>query len=176
MKVINNSNNTMTTEEKKLRKLIQKTLLETENMSESDLFVRAGVNWDEVKPKFLETVNDLVSKIDDDKYDNAEDLIGKAVAMLKIWKAKIHKGKEMVDRVANVETLDEFDINGIFGGPDKKYKKNIIDYILYNQGRNTDQREPNKRKMYCGYDLERIPFEDVKKIKDNMEHPKGRNW
>ena len=59
------------------------------------------------RTKFLETVNALVSKIDDDKYDDAEDLIGRAASMLKVWKAKIRKGKEMVDRVANVETLDE---------------------------------------------------------------------
>lgn len=93
--------------EKKLRLAIRKTLSEMENVSESDLLVRAGVNWQEMKPKFLETVNSLVAKIDDDKYDDAEDLIGTAISMLKIWKAKIRKGKEMVDRVANVETIDE---------------------------------------------------------------------
>lgn len=100
----------MTTEEKKIRLAIRKTLMELENVSESDILMRAGVNWDEVKPKFLETVNDLVSKIDDDKYDDAEDLIGKAVGMLKIWKAKMRKGKDMVDRVHFSETLDETDI------------------------------------------------------------------
>jgi hypothetical protein len=97
----------MDTEEKKLRLAIRKTLSEMENMSENDLLVRAGVNWHEMKPKFLETVNGLVSKIDDDKYDDAEDLIGRAIGMLKVWKSKIRKGKEMVDRVANVETIDE---------------------------------------------------------------------
>lgn len=91
--------------ERNLRLLIRKAL--SENISESDLLVKAGVNWDEMKPKFLETVNSLVSKIDDDQYDDAEDLIGTATSMLKIWKAKIRKGKEMVDRIPHVETLDE---------------------------------------------------------------------
>lgn len=100
---------TMTTEEKKLRGIIQRMLAETNNVSENEMMVRAGVNWDEVKPEFLEKINDLVSKIDDDKYEDAEDLIGKVTNMLKVWKAKIHKGKkaEMVDKASYSETLDE---------------------------------------------------------------------
>ena len=83
-----------------------------ENVFESDILVRAGVNWDEVKPKFLEKINDLVSKIDDDQYDDAEDLIGGVTNMLKVWKAKIHKGKksDMVDKPSYSETLDEKNI------------------------------------------------------------------
>jgi hypothetical protein len=130
----------MTTEEKNLRTIIRKSLSEMENVSESDILVRAGVNWNEVKPKFLETVNDLVSKIDDDKYSDAEDLIGKATNMLKMWKAKIRKGKEMVDRKANVETLDEEmdELMEIFGGSNledkfnklQKIQTNIVDLIM----------------------------------------------
>jgi len=94
--------------EKDLRKLIRKTLQEMNDISESDLLVRAGVNWDEAKPKFLEKVNNLISKIDDDQYDDAEDLIGSVSAMLKMWRAKIKKGKnDMVDKVSYSETLDE---------------------------------------------------------------------
>ncbi len=179
----------MTTEEKKLRIAIRKSLMEMENVSESDILTRAGVNWQEMKPKFLKTVKCLVSKIDDDKYNDAEDLIGKAIGMLKIWKAKMKKGIGMVDRTSNTETLDEIDITETFGGKyalgtgykkdeigDKKYQGKLIDYILYNQGRNTDQREPTDRKMYCGYDLEQLSNKDLQKIKDNMEHPRGRYW
>jgi len=112
--------------EKDLRKLIRKTLQEMNDISESDLLVRAGVNWDEVKPKFLEKVNNLVAKIDDDQYDDAEDLIGSVSAMLKMWRAKIKKGKnDMVDKVPYSETLDEEGINEIFGGAlpiEDKYK------------------------------------------------------
>ena len=99
----------MTIEEKNLRLIIRKMLSEMENVSESDILIRAGVNWDEVKPKFLEKINDLVSKIDDDQYDDAEDLIGNVTNMLKVWKSKIHKGKEsdMVKKTAYSETLDE---------------------------------------------------------------------
>jgi hypothetical protein len=98
----------MTPEENKIRLMIRKTLSEMENVSESDILVRAGVNWDEVKPKFLEKVNNLVSKIDDDQYSDAEDLIGNVTTMLKMWKSKIKKGKsDMVSKVSNTETLDE---------------------------------------------------------------------
>ena len=98
----------MTAEEKKIRLIIRKKLSEMENVSESDLLVRAGVNWEEVKPKFLEKINNLVSKIDDDQYNDAEDLIGNVTAMLKMWRAKIKKGKsDMVNKVSNTETLDE---------------------------------------------------------------------
>jgi hypothetical protein len=108
----------MTAEEKNIRLIIKKTLSEMENVSESDILVRAGVNWDEVKPKFLEKVNNLVSKIDDDKYDDAEDLIGSVTAMLKMWRAKIKKGKsDMVNKVSNTETLDE-ELLEYFGGGD----------------------------------------------------------
>ena len=103
--------------EKDLRKLIRKTLQEMNDISESDLLVRAGVNWDEAKPKFLEKINNLVSKIDDDQYDDADNLIGSVTAMLKMWRAKIKKGKnDMVDKVSYSETLDEEGINEIFGG------------------------------------------------------------
>lgn len=99
----------MTANEKQIRLLIRKQLSEMYDISESDILVRAGVDWDEVKPKFLEKINDLVSKIDDDKYDDAEDLIGNVTNMLKVWKAKIHKGKQtdMVDKKSYSETLDE---------------------------------------------------------------------
>lgn len=115
----------MTTEEKNIRLIIRKTLSEIENVSESDILVRAGVNWDEVKPKFLETINDLVAKIDDDKYDEVERLIMQVMGMLKIWRAKIRKGKEMVDRISNVETLDEIDVNEYFGGPNPNSPKDL---------------------------------------------------
>jgi hypothetical protein len=98
----------MTNEEKNIRLIIRKTLSEIDNVSESDILVKAGVDWEEVKPKFLEKINDLVSKIDDDQYDDAEDLIGNVTAMLKMWRHKIKKGKtDMVDKTYNTETLDE---------------------------------------------------------------------
>ena len=103
----------MSPEEKKLRLAIRKSLMEMENVSESDILTRAGVNWQEMKPKFLETVNNLVSKIDDDKYNDAEDLIGRAIGMLKVWKSKMRKGVGMVDRIANVETLDEKSLDSL---------------------------------------------------------------
>ena len=100
----------MESSEKDLRKLIRKTLQEI-NISENDLLIRAGVDWDEVKPKFLEKVNNLVAKIDDDQYSDAEDLIGSTMTMLKMWKSKINKGKEMVNKSQNAETLDEEENN-----------------------------------------------------------------
>jgi len=124
--------------EKDLRKLIRKTLQEMNDISESDLLVRAGVNWDEAKPKFLEKVNNLISKIDDDQYDDAEDLIGSVSAMLKMWRAKIKKGKnDMVDKVSYSETLDEDDEYKERTPEEKKIrqqKEKKIRHILHKQG------------------------------------------
>ena len=113
--------------EKDLRKLIRKTLQEMNDISESDLLVRAGVNWDEAKPKFLEKINNLVAKIDDDQYDDADNLIGSVTAMLKMWRAKIKKGKnDMVDKVSYSETLDEEQLDEYFGGPSKEEKTTLV--------------------------------------------------
>ncbi len=118
----------MTNEEKNIRLIIRKTLSEIDNVSESDILVKAGVDWEEVKPKFLEKINDLVSKIDDDQYDDAEDLIGNVTAMLKMWRHKIKKGKtDIVDKVSNTETLDEEHLGEYFGGGDSfEHKINTI--------------------------------------------------
>ena len=103
--------------EKKIRSLIKKSLEEMYNVSESDLLVRAGVNWDEVKPKFLEKINTLISKIDDDQYDDADDLIGSVITALRFWRHKIRKGQDngIVSKDLNVATIDE-ELNEIFGG------------------------------------------------------------
>lgn len=148
----------MTANEKQIRLLIRKQLSEMYDISESDILVRAGVDWDEVKPKFLEKINDLVSKIDDDKYDDAEDLIGNVTNMLKVWKAKIHKGKQtdMVDKKSYSETLDEYNDFSEEDGdyieqpkedPEKRQQKNKkIRFILHAQGKNNNssQQELNK--------------------------------
>lgn len=98
----------MQNQEKTLRKLIRKNLQEMEEISESDLLVRAGVNWDEAKSQFLTKINSLISKIDDDQYDDADDLIGSVSVMLRIWRAKIKKGQsDIVNKSVNVTTLDE---------------------------------------------------------------------
>ena len=124
----------MTLDEKKIRAIIQKTLMETEGISESDLLVKAGVNWDEVKPKFLEKVNELISKIDDDEYDDADALIGKVSSMLKIWRAKIRKGKDdMVNKSSYEATLDE-ELLEYFGGPSEEQNAIYLQKIKSNLG------------------------------------------
>jgi len=109
---------TMENQEKILRKIIRKNLQEMNDISESDLLVRAGVDWDEAKPEFLEKVNNLISKIDDDQYDDADDLIGSVITALRFWRHKIRKGQDngIVNRTLDVATLDEEGINEIVGG------------------------------------------------------------
>ena len=120
----------MSNKENDIRLLIRKTLSEMDNVSESDILVKAGVNWDEVKPKFLEKINTLISKIDDDQYDDAEDLIGNVTAMLKMWRHKIKKGKtDMVDKSYNTETLDEELLEDFGGGLSVEKKYEILQKI-----------------------------------------------
>lgn len=105
--------------EKKLRLAIRKMMAEMHNVSENDLLVRAGVNWSEAKPNFLEKVNDLISKIDDDQYDDADDLIGSVITSLRIWRSKIKKGKnDIVNKSHPSETIDEElnELMELFGG------------------------------------------------------------
>jgi len=97
----------MKNNEKNIRLLVRRIMSEMENVNESDLLVAAGLDWNRVKPELLNTVKTLIQKIDDDKYSDAEDLIGKAIVMLRIWRHKIHKGKGMVHKTANAVTIDE---------------------------------------------------------------------
>ena len=89
--------------EKNLRAFIRKQIAEANSITESDLM---GDAWLKMKPRFLETVNSLIQKIDDDNYDDAEDLIGQSIAMLKMWKHRLRSGG-LVKKVAFNETLDE---------------------------------------------------------------------
>jgi len=97
----------MENKEKQLRTLVRNIMSEMDNVNEHDLIMRAGLDWNRVKSEFANNVNSLIQKIDDDQYDDAEDLIGKAIVMLKMWKHKIKKGKEMVNREPHSITLDE---------------------------------------------------------------------
>lgn len=121
--------------EKKIRSLIKKSLEEMYNVSESDLLVRAGVDWDEVKPKFLEKVNTLISKIDDDQYDDADDLIGSVITALRFWRHKIRKGQDngMVSKDSNVATIDE-ELLEYFGGPSDEQNSIYLQKIKSNIG------------------------------------------
>ena len=93
-----------------IRKMVRKAMLETHELSESDLLATAGLDWDRVKPQLLNTVNSIVQNIDTDDYSQADKLIGSAMAMLKIWTAKIHKGQGIVNREPYNFTLDELNL------------------------------------------------------------------
>jgi hypothetical protein len=66
-----------------IRELIKKTIAET--------LIKKSISWEEQKPKFKETITSLISKIDDNSYEDAEDLLGSAISMLQSWKSKINK-------------------------------------------------------------------------------------
>lgn len=93
--------------EKSLRAFIRKQIAEANSLSENDLM---GDAWSKMKPRFLETVNSLIQNIDDDNYDDADDLIGQSIAMLKMWKHRLRSGG-MVKKPVYNETLGEEKLN-----------------------------------------------------------------
>lgn len=90
-----------------IRKIVRKAMFEGQDLTESDLLAKQGINWDEVKQKLLASVNSIITNIDTDDYKQAEQLIGNTIGMLKFWRAKIHKGQDMVNKTQHEFTLEE---------------------------------------------------------------------
>lgn len=75
------------------REEIQEMIREAfEEVNESDLITKnTKESWEEMKQDFKAKNKSLLQHIDDDNYDNADDLIDDVISMLKKWKRKINK-------------------------------------------------------------------------------------
>lgn len=83
--------------EEEIREIVRETL---SNMSESDLITKnSDKSWSEHKKDFRDNINSLLNNIEDDKYEDAEDTIGKTITMLKNWKKRISSGIKAQDSV-----------------------------------------------------------------------------
>lgn len=81
--------------EKKLRQSIKNTLAEMEEMmeglNESDIISNNDQSWEESKKDFKIITANLLKNIKDDKYDDANGEIEKAIKILRSWKKRITK-------------------------------------------------------------------------------------
>lgn len=99
-----------------VRKIVRKAIFEGQDLTESDLLAKAGLDWVEVKKKLANTINNIINDIDTDNYKEADRLMGNAIGMLKFYRAKIQKGRDVVNRVQPQWTLDE--LNEMFESED----------------------------------------------------------
>ncbi len=75
------------------REEIQEMIREAfEEVNESDLITKnTKETWQEIKKEFKRKNEILLKHIDDDNYDNADNLIDEVIEMLKNWKKRINK-------------------------------------------------------------------------------------
>lgn len=75
------------------REEIQEMIRETfQEVNESDLITKdTKETWGEIKKEFKRKNETLLNHIDDDNYDNADNLIDEVIEMLKGWKKRINK-------------------------------------------------------------------------------------
>jgi flagellar motor switch protein FliG len=75
------------------REEIQEMIRETfQEVNESDLITKdTKETWEEIKKEFKRKNETLLNHIDDDNYDNADNLIDEVIEMLKDWKKRINK-------------------------------------------------------------------------------------
>jgi flagellar motor switch protein FliG len=75
------------------REEIQEMIRETfQEVNESDLITKdTKETWEEIKKEFKRKNETLLNHIDDDNYDNADNLIDEVIDILKDWKKRINK-------------------------------------------------------------------------------------
>jgi flagellar motor switch protein FliG len=75
------------------REEIQEMIREAfQEVNESDLITKdTKETWEEIKKEFKRKNETLLNHIDDDNYDNADNLIDEVIEMLKGWKKRINK-------------------------------------------------------------------------------------
>jgi PHP family Zn ribbon phosphoesterase len=75
------------------REEIQEMIREAfKEVNESDLITKnTKETWEDIKKEFKRKNEILLKHIDDDNYDNADNLIDEVIEMLKDWKKKISK-------------------------------------------------------------------------------------
>jgi hypothetical protein len=83
--------------EEKIRSIVREVL---SKIDESDLIAKKGSkSWSEHKKDFKEKVGELIDKIEDDKYEDAHNLIDDTIEILKTWKKRIKSGLDSKDNV-----------------------------------------------------------------------------
>ena len=87
----------------KLKEFIKKSIKEVNNIKESDL-ISTPNEWEKMKTRFSTNVINLIQNIEDDEYEDASNVIGETIGMLKFWKGKIKLGLEK-------RGGEEYDIN-----------------------------------------------------------------
>lgn len=75
---------------KELAEVIKEVILEME-LQESDIIAKEKSQWNEMKEKFKKNIKSLISKIEDDNYEDAEGEIDSAIKTLRFWKKRIEK-------------------------------------------------------------------------------------
>jgi hypothetical protein len=83
--------------EEEIREIVREAL---SNMEESDLITKKGSkSWSDHKEEFKNNVDSLLDNIQNDEYEDAEDVIGKTIDILKDWKKRISSGLKSKDSV-----------------------------------------------------------------------------
>lgn len=83
--------------EEEIREIVREAL---SNMEESDLITKKGSkSWSDHKEEFKNNVDSLLGNIQNDEYEDAEDVIGKTIDILKGWKKRISSGLKSKDSV-----------------------------------------------------------------------------
>ena len=73
-----------------IKKIVRESFQE---IKESDLIAKKGnKTWAEHKKEFKDNIEELLIHIEDDKYEDAENVIGKTINILKDWKKRIKEG------------------------------------------------------------------------------------
>lgn len=78
-----------------IKEMVRRAFSEEFDINESDLITRKGdKTWSEHKKEFKENVSKLIQNIEDDKYLDAENVIGDTIAILNDWKKRIREGRK----------------------------------------------------------------------------------
>ena len=83
--------------EDKIRNIVREVL---STIDESDLIAKKGTkDWSEHKSDFKKKIGELIGKIEDDKYEDAHNIIDDTIEILKTWKGRIKSGLKSKDSV-----------------------------------------------------------------------------
>jgi len=84
-------------------------------------------------------------------------------------KSEIDNILDMLEGVNDIQDIDE--------SSTKKHKaQKLIDNILSTQGKKTDQRPVDKRKIYKEDELSSMDYDQIHGIWQKIHHPAGRGW
>lgn len=81
-----------------IRKIVRGMISEID-INESDIIAKEKSEWKEMKKEFKKMTNNLVDKIEDDKYSDANGQIDKTIKILKNWKKRLSKNLDDSSRI-----------------------------------------------------------------------------